>query len=68
MKTELIAKYLTKSGQIGFEVFRTTFASGKVGYRYSGKFGAGCGDLQQIKNAIAVTLASKRGIQTIIAI
>lgn len=67
MNITTIAKFLTKTGVVGFEVFKTVHASGKVTYRYDGKFGAGCGDLARIKETVALTLSFKRGVQIVVA-
>jgi hypothetical protein len=68
MSTETIGLYLTKTGIEAFRVLKTTWSDGKVTYRYNGKHGAGCGALDDIKKTISVTLTTRRGIQTVMAI
>lgn len=60
MNTEVIARIVTKKGEIAAEVFRYETKSG-FGYRYNGKWGAGCGGLKDIVNMIRVSMASRRG-------
>jgi len=68
MKTETIGLYLTKTGKEAMRITKRTFNSGSVVYSYIGTIGAGCPDLQTIKNNVNWMLANKRGIQTVIAI
>lgn len=60
MKTEVIAKVLTKNGEIAAEIFRSETKRG-FSYRYNGKWGAGCGDLKDIVYMIRLSMKSKRG-------
>lgn len=62
-KSEVIATYLTRSGKVAFEVKKDVFSSGKIGYSYMGKHGAGSGgSLKNIANSIKTTMQSRKGI------
>lgn len=66
MNTETLAIYHTRTGQVAFEVKRFTSPSGRVSYSYTGKHGAGSGgDLQHIKDVIAMTIRSKPGVHLV---
>lgn len=64
MQTTIIAKFLTRSGLVAFEVKRHDYQSGRVGYSYDGKHGAGSGmPLADVKHSIDTSLRTRRGIR-----
>lgn len=62
-KSERISLYLTRTGKVAFEIFKTTNSKGVASYRYSGKEGAGCGTLKSVADSIRFTLNAKRSIK-----
>lgn len=60
---KIIATYLTKTGIVAFQVSSYEKRDGSLGYSYTGKHGAGCGDLQQIINSIKTCMATRKGIR-----
>lgn len=62
-KSERVSLYLTRSGQVAFEVFKSTNSKGEASYRYSGKHGAGCGSLKSVADSIRFTLNAKPSIK-----
>ena len=60
MTSKLIARILTKSGEIAAEVFEVTIG-GRVHWRWTGKWGAGCGSPASVRESVQVSMRSKRG-------
>ena len=58
----VVSLYLTRSGLVAAKVSRDKRADGTFGYRYSGKFGAGCGTLADIFSRLRFDLSGRRGI------
>lgn len=62
-KETCISLYLTRSGQVAFQVIKWFNHKGEDRYRYNGKHGAGCGSLQDIAKSILSTLQAKPSIK-----
>lgn len=62
MQTEIIATYLTKSGELAIEITKQTIGS-NVSYRYTGKFGAGCSkDYKHVVTSCKLALSRRRDV------
>lgn len=60
MATKTLALVVTKGGDVAAQVFGTE-VKGRTIYRWTGKWGAGCGSLADIATAIRASMASRRG-------
>ena len=62
MQSEVIARYLTRTGKVGLEVIRAAAGS----YRYTGEWGAGCGsDKAEIEARVMRIISHKRGLRVV---
>ena len=64
-QSERVSLYLTRSGLVAFEIFRSKNAKGEYSYRYRGKHGAGCGSLASVIESVKFVLQSKPTIKLV---
>lgn len=61
MQSEVIARYLTRTGKVGLEVVRTA-----ASYRYTGAWGAGCGSNKaEIEQRVMRIISHRRGLRAV---
>jgi hypothetical protein len=64
-QSEIVGEYHTRSGKIGAKITRMIFGNRRVGYSYTGEWGAGSVDLETIKKEVQYWHNRKRGMRVI---
>lgn len=67
MKSITIAVFHTRGGHVAAAVSMNESSNGDVSYSYTGKYGAGCGPLQNMRDAMVSITQHHKGVKLVIS-